>query len=449
MATIQRTAPVSDGAHKYGGAMSKRKTAIIVLACWLLAMFVQTRIDPRRHYYNPILGKTGQQGIIASLRNNMFGASFLGFREVVAGMLWVKADELFHAGRYQDIVPYFSLVTFMDPHQVDVYSTGAWHLMYNFGDPRMNTQGLAFLEEGIKNNPTVWDLYFQRGWVTFDWPVENYKDALPYFVEAADKPGTDGQPAPPYISHVIAHDLTHLGRIDEAVTQWKKDLARAEEKYAFYEKARDTLQTEYWRQERDVCRQNLDRVLVREVARKDIPKHPRPVKIEASVEKVRPRVLRINAKVLGIPPMVDDDGGVANARMEVVLQDHDYDKMLAAHKTDYAWIGKNLTRYRSIYNIIERSGVVTDKGQPGVLIELDKDAMLEPPRNPVDLYPLESKKYDLILRIDPNVRRQPETMRDNFGWIGEGLAPGPQTKDSWNGGKFIEYRITLDKDQIV
>lgn len=448
MATMQQPAPVSDGAYKYGGAMGKRKTAVIVLICWVLAMFVQTRIDPRRHYYNPILGKsTG--GFVDSFRNNLFGASFLGFREVVAGMLWVKADELFHAGRYEDIVPYFSLVTFMDPHQVDVYSTGAWHLMYNFGDSRMNTQGLAFLEEGIKNNPTVWDLYFQRGWVTFDWPVENYKEALPFFVEGATKQGTNGQPPPPYISHVIAHDLTHLGRIREAEAQWRKDLAFAEAKYAAQKKLDDPAQTEYWRQERDVCRQNLDRVLVRDVARKDIAKHPHAVRIEAHVEKVRPRVLKLDARVFGIPQMTESDGSPTNARMEVVLQDYDYDKQLAAHKTDYAWIGKHLTRYRSIYNIVETNGVVTDKGKPGVLIELDKDPMLEPPRNPVDLYPLDSKKYELILRIDPNVRRQPEAMRDYFGWIGEGLAPGPQTKDSWNGGKFIEYRITLDKDQIV
>jgi hypothetical protein len=285
--------------------------------------------------------------------------------------------------------------------------------------------------------------------VTFDWPVEDYRAALPFFEKAATKPGTDGQPAPPYISHVIAHDLTHLGRIAEAEDQWRKDLARADEKYAFYQKQGDKIQAEFWRQERDVCQQNLDRVLVRDVARKDIPKHPIPVKIEASVEKVRPRVIKVNAKVLGIPPLTESDGSVANARMEIVLQDHDYDKLLAQHKADYGWIGKNLTRYRSIYNIVERNGVVTDKGKPGVLIELDKDAMLEPPRNPVELYPLESEKYDLILRIDPNVRRNPEAMRDVFGWVGEGLAPGPQTKQSWNGGKFIEYRITLDKDQIV
>jgi hypothetical protein len=409
---------------------------------------VQTRIDPRRHYYNPVLGKH-RGGLIDSLRNNMFGASFLGFREVVAGMLWVKADELFHEGKYQDLVPYFSLVTFMDPHQVDVYSTGAWHLMYNFGDPRMNTQGLAFLEEGIKNNSSVWDLYFQRGWVTFDWPVENYTEALPFFREAATKPGVDGQPAPPYISHVIAHDLTHLGRIKEAEAHWRQDLARAVQKHEEAKKAGDKIETEFWRQEGDVCRDNLNRVLVRDVARQDLAKHPIPVTIQASVEKLKPRVLMVKTKVLGLPTLLESDGSIANARMEIVLQDHDYDKLLAEHKTDYAWIGKHLTRYRSIYNIVDPNGVVEDRGQPGVKIELDKDPMLDPPRNPVDLFPLDSEKYDLILRGDPNVRRQPESMRDLLGWIGEGIAPGPQTKPSWNGGKFIEYRIVLTKDQIV
>jgi hypothetical protein len=337
----------------------------------------------------------------------------------------------------------------MDPHQVDVYSTGAWHLMYNFGDPRMNTQGLAFLQEGINNNPTIWDLYFQRGWVTFDWPMEDYTAALPFFQDAVKHPGVNGDPAPPYVSHIVAHDLAHLGRIKEAEAHWRQDIARADKELAKARASGNKADEEYWRQERDVCHQNLNRILVRDVAREDIAKNPLPITIKASVKKLKPRVLELHANVIGLPPLTDTDGGIANARMEIILQDHDYDKMLAAHKTDYVWIGQHLTRYRSIYNIVEQNGVVTDKGLPAIKIELDKDQMLDPPRNPVDLYPLDSEKYDLILRVDPNVRRQPEAMRDLLGWIGEGIAPGPQTKESWNGGKFIEYRITLTKDQIT
>jgi tetratricopeptide (TPR) repeat protein len=429
--------------------MSKTKTAAAVLVLWVLAMVVQSQLDPRRHYYNPMLEKGARANFVESLRENAFGASFLGFREVVAGMLWVKADELFHEGRYQELVPYFSLVTFMDPHQTDVYSTGAWHLMYNFGDPRMIPQGLAFLKEGIQNNPNVWDLYFQRGWVTFDWPVENYAESLPYFKSATKYPGVNGDPTPPFVSHMVAHNLERLGRLEEAKDRWQADINFAEKKMAAAQKAKDATEITYWQQERDVCRMNLDRLVVREIARADLSKNPRAVRIEASVKKQQPRVLQVNAKVLGLPHMIGDDGSTSNARLEVVLQDKDYDKLLAQHKGDFSWIANNLTRYRSIYNIVEANGVVTDKGKPYMLVELNKDPMLDPPRNPTELYPLQSQNYELILRLDPSVRRQPKELQDVLGWTGEGLKASPQVVKGPSGERMLEVRIPLTKDQIT
>src|SRR5512146_1551837 len=57
-----------------------------------------------------------------------------GFREMIAGILWVRADSFFDSGNYDAILPLIRLVTILDPHQIDVYATGMWHIGYNFTD---------------------------------------------------------------------------------------------------------------------------------------------------------------------------------------------------------------------------------------------------------------------------------------------------------------------------
>ncbi|HEY3413540.1 MAG TPA: hypothetical protein VGM51_10875 [Armatimonadota bacterium] len=440
--------PKSTGPDAYGQTMSRTKTALVVAALWLCAMFTLTDIDKHRHYYNPIL-KTPGKSFIDSLRNNMFGASMLGFREVAAGMLWVKADELFHEGKYQELVPYFSLVTFMDPHQTDVYSTGAWHLMYNFGDPRMVPQGLSFLKEGVANNPKIWDLYFQLGWSNFDWPVEDYFAALPYFEEADRHNGADGTPPPRYISHMVAHCLARQGKIDEARKTWTDNMAFAEREIAKAKAAKDENSARLWEQERDVCRLNLNLVIVRDVGRRDLAKNPKHVSFDVQLRNQGKRVLGVHCRVNGLPPMRDNLGEVSNARLEFVVQDKDYDKLQAAHTNDLTWGPKHLTRFRSIYNIVESDGQVLYQKKPWVPLDMSKDTMLEPPRKPEELFPLESAQYEVIIRLDPRVRRQPETVQDILGWIGEGLAPGKDVVPGRGNGRMLERRIIIPREMIL
>lgn len=432
----------------YGEGMSKAKTAVIVAVLWVCAMVTQSQIDTRRHYYNPILDTPGK-GFADSVRNNMFGASMLGVREVAAGMLWVKADELFHEGKYLELVPYFTLVTFMDPHQIDVYSTGAWHLMYNFGDARMVPQGMAFLSEGIRNNPNVWDLYFQKAWSSFDWPNEDYDAALPNFQDAMKHKGTDGSPPPLYISHMVAHCMVRQGNVEGAIAMWRRNILFAEQALAKAKREKDETQIRFLEQERDVCRNNLNLVIVRQAFRKDLPRKPLPLSLELKVRNGGKRILELQCRVVGLPPLMDGGGEPTNARLEFRVQDKDYDKLLAAHRTDFAWIGKNLTRFRSIYNIVEPDGRVMTQKIPWVPLDMSKDNTLEPPRKPEDIWPLTSKEYEIVVRLDPRVRRQPEAVQDKLGWIGEGIAPGEDVIPAANNGRALEKRIIVSREMIL
>ena len=46
-----------------------------------------------------------------------------GFREMVAGILWVRADSFFDSGNYDAILPIIRLVTWVDPKEIDVDPT--------------------------------------------------------------------------------------------------------------------------------------------------------------------------------------------------------------------------------------------------------------------------------------------------------------------------------------
>ncbi|MFN7019275.1 MAG: hypothetical protein ACK4RG_08415, partial [Fimbriimonadales bacterium] len=145
---------------------SKLWVAMVVLL--LIQAALQARIFPLwvRNY-------APKQATPIGLAPEQLLVAVAGFREFLAAILWVRADGFFDSGNYDAVLPMLRLVTWLDPHNIDVYSTGAWHMGYNFtdesqrSDRRYIPMALKFLEEGIQNNPAVWDLYFEMGWMYY------------------------------------------------------------------------------------------------------------------------------------------------------------------------------------------------------------------------------------------------------------------------------------------
>jgi len=85
-----------------------------------------------------------------------FAFALGGFREFIAGLLWVRADKFFEQGNYDAVLPIVRIVTLLDPHQIDVYATGMWHIGYNFTDTEQRSDrrylpvALAFGAEGAR-----------------------------------------------------------------------------------------------------------------------------------------------------------------------------------------------------------------------------------------------------------------------------------------------------------
>ena len=131
------------------------KLAIVPLVAGVI--FTQYLIDPGVRELN----KGQRQGSLVGLSNEFILGPMLGLQQAVAGALWVRADEFFHEGDYDAILPIVRMVTWLDPHHLDVYITGAWHLAYNFtdsaerSDRRYIPAAQKLLEEGDANNSRI------------------------------------------------------------------------------------------------------------------------------------------------------------------------------------------------------------------------------------------------------------------------------------------------------
>src|SRR5438128_2371555 len=154
----------------------------IVVVLIVAVVFVQARIDPSVSEMN----RGQKSGGMIGLSNEFILGPLLGLQQAVAGALWVRADEFFHEGDYDAILPIVRMVTWLDPHSLDVYITGAWHLAYNFtdsserSDRRYIPAAQKLLEEGDENNSTVFDIAFEAGWQNMD-KIKNYPRAEQWF----------------------------------------------------------------------------------------------------------------------------------------------------------------------------------------------------------------------------------------------------------------------------
>jgi hypothetical protein len=351
--------------------------------------------------------------------------------------LWIKCDELFHAGDYQALVPLMQAIVRLDPHQIDVYATGAWHMVYNFvdsqerSDRRYIPEGIRFLKEGIDNNPDPFDLYHELGWMLFDDKLRRYEEATPYFIDAARA----HPPSPPFYHHTIAHSYEHEGNIDECIKWWNRFIAETTKDL---EKSPGA---QIWLERMAVCDGNKSRVIISKNRLGDLRAHPTDPKLDLDVEVVAPYKLWVH--------------GTSNltlgCRIYVDLQDIDYDQTLSKA---LAWRLKHVT-------VMEDSAFVYGDGHFGVLDPAEPEARrseIDLSRDP-EFYPFTRDKYRLVISFNP--RTAPASTgdptrpaaQDLFGWSGEGIADNPwlyidKTRPAHVDGKVYPLRM-LRKEVII
>lgn len=110
-----------------------------------------------------------------------------GIRQFVAYELYNKTDDL-HDAYYgslnePELVPYFRIITWLDPHYTRAYYIGSG-ILFDLGKA---DEAVSFSEEGLRNNPDAADLNYSTGALYF--AVGRYAEAIPLLEKAlAEEP---------------------------------------------------------------------------------------------------------------------------------------------------------------------------------------------------------------------------------------------------------------------
>jgi len=326
-------------------------------------------------------------------------AALSGFRQVVAGLLWVRADAFFHAGNYDAILPLIRLITWLDPNWVDVYATGAWHLMYNFTDTDQRSDrrylpvGLALLDEGIASNPNIYDVYKEKGWNLYD-KVKDYDEAAKAYDGGAKTPNADVN----QVVHLLAHSYERAGNVDKAIETWGRAYALHQELLKNTEKGSDVYTRNLFGGNNALKNKSL--LEIRRAVRPVNVTRMGQVDTNFSLKVVRkaPRVLEVSGgmqllgtikdgfdagefdkdgtRVLKIGKGIILDGPVSGARVDVRLQDAGYvrpvldsfsfevDPKLTIMQDQLTVTGGKRVLAGGIYALNERPGAVDVAQEP-------------------------------------------------------------------------------------
>lgn len=415
---------------------SPKRTPLLIamLLLFIPVALLQTKIDPLHHQYEPGGKNTGRA--VSQLPIEFALGAATGFREAVAGLLWVRTDEFFHNGDYDAITPMIRIITWLDPHQIDVYETGAWHMDYNFTDSSQRSDrryiplSLALLNEGIANNPTVADMRSDLGFTHYFRKIADFPKAAQTFAAGQEmtqglwnkslahpedaelhQQAIDGRTSVIGLGHGLAHALEAQGRIPEALAQWQycvnihqDNVARGIGKQ-FNEQG--TLQN---------AQKQLYEMNQRVKWRARDTKTPIDAGFNAQIERVAPKVfvVRGTMNIIGntdtTPGFLETGrttwGSVDGCRVEVRVQDLGYTKpVISSFSMTTLNLNPNIT--------IMQDAVSVRKGKFERKIDMSQDPAM---------YSFTAPKYAVTFWFNPgNPNDCPPNAQDRIGWRGEGL----------------------------
>lgn len=343
---------------------------------------------------------TGNTGIAEGLSVDQLLASMSGLRQMVAGILWVQCDEYFHNGQFDAILPLIRLITWLDPRQMEVYSSGAWHIAYNFTDEQNRSDrryipiALRLLEEGVVQNPETYRLFHETGWIYYHKVDDNFPEAVRWFEQSVQKP--DVLPA---LRGILANAYLKAGQLDKAVDWY----AALEKDYQTrFELTGDRSdETQY-----DVMANNLNNLLIRMTSRGvfgrragvydefDYDTHnPVDLNFTVKIEVLQPKVVRVSG-TWGIP--------ATGARIRCVIRDKGFEiPWEPAPSMDFELDKGRTYMLDSLYTQNNRF-----------------DRKIDMSRNPT-MYPF--KADTVVVEFMFNPRTAPHHIQDKVGWDGEGM----------------------------
>lgn len=361
--------------------------------------------------------------------------AFAGFRELIAGILWVRADSYFDEGNYDAILPIVRLVTLLDPHQIDVYATGMWHIGYNFtdegsrSDRRYIPTALALGAEGARNNEYTYEMFYETGWMWFHKIDDDYDQAVRWLEQSIQRP--DMIPAR---RNLLNNCYQRAGQIDKALDYT----------YGLLEKAEERMKKDKEfgaRQNRDTIEQNLDNLLVRMSQRGYFAKGA-PDRSLGSYDTDDPFDVGFSARVTVVSPKVLNVQGTwrvqpVGTRIRFILRDAGYPRAVPG---GMEWDQGNkveLTPPRD--RTFLQDQLFVRNRTFGRKIDMSRD---------LTMYPFTDKEY--VLEFYYNPRSASTHIQDKFGWNGEGMTDQNfLNTEIRKGQRVIFASLKLTREQLL
>ena len=162
------------------------------------------------------------------------GIVLAGFKGLAVDLIWINLDENFHSGRWHRVLPMFYTVSRLQPHFIQNWALGAWHMAFNVSHEAQSIEkkrewiwtGIRFVKEGLSYNRDRYDLYFETGWIyyqkakLFDDPWLMHEKAIIFFKRALS------HKSPEYVPRLIGHIYRKAGRWEEAIRVFENILTR-------------------------------------------------------------------------------------------------------------------------------------------------------------------------------------------------------------------------------
>ncbi len=205
----------------YDSRIHKYVIAGIIGGCFIAILVLQASIN-----YSCVTEDIQESMIIMP---GEFVTNFVigGFRGIAVDLMWLEIDEFWHSGKWFNIIPLIRAITWMQPHFLEAWELGAWHLAYNCyayadsaGDPnkeRYIDESIRFLKQGVARNRDVYDLWFNLGWIYYN-KLKNYDEGIRCFRMAIR------MKHPGYIDRMIAHGYRKKGDIESEYKEWQRCL---------------------------------------------------------------------------------------------------------------------------------------------------------------------------------------------------------------------------------
>ncbi len=142
----------------------------------------------------------------------------LGYRNLVADLLWIKTVQYYGGYRWgkNDLALFSHLVdviTDLDPQFIFAYLFGGLVIAEDLG---YFEEGSAFIEKGIKNNPTEWWLLFELGFLNYIY-ANDYAKASHYFQLSSRLPGADE-----ITKRFAAFVAAKAGHTETSIAMWEE-----------------------------------------------------------------------------------------------------------------------------------------------------------------------------------------------------------------------------------